>query len=694
MFAKFFILSIITFLSSITAQVFAQSPTAAAMRFNIFVKGDVTLTSSETEGPVAVGGDLTTHQYQISFDKNHRVFTVNNASIGLAVRGGIKLNSGSLSVNGDNYVKIGVPTPSSSSLTKLKTWYLDNNNAASTIRITEASSSYSSTPNITINANKNTWTPNVSETVNPVFENVFGTGENQIDIDGAFVTMVKRSGHLAALKDNLSIRDQNGNIMPSAPLGPYLDPSVIGNNPKIVVDPNKINVLTVSAAVWEAIKNSNIEKMPSGLSLGSKEYTGNFGLIINIVGVPAFAAKKGNSTINFPSFGGLGDSQASYVIYNFPDATETVTVGGNAQITGTIFTPQANLIKGNNGNINGQIIAKSFVHTSDEVHFWPFLVSIPEPADDKISVAAEAKCLKNAPWLEYTVTPNYDTKGKTATIEWINGEGQVVKEDKNQPLTGRILFPGATVDGAGVGNGYPGWEYVGSKWIPVSDLISTIRLNGAKIRVTVSPTQAIDITYPMGSATCLTSPPPTPSTPLPVTLSSFTAKNENCNVQLKWKVTEAKSFSHFVVQRSTDARTFVSLSTIPFNSASAEYSYTDTPFSAETAPVKKYYYRLAQVDIDESTEYSVIRSVDASQCDSRLTVDFYPNPTQNELNVRSGSPLKRIAIFTLGGKQISQFSPVGNQTEVKVNVQDFEKGIYIVHVVSEAGRYSSKIMKN
>jgi choice-of-anchor A domain-containing protein len=98
----------------------AQSPTSAAQRFNIFVKGDATLSSNETEGPIAIGGNLTSNQYQISFDKQHGVFFVGGASIGLAIRGGVKLNSGSLMVNGDNYIKIGNCSPSDASATTLK----------------------------------------------------------------------------------------------------------------------------------------------------------------------------------------------------------------------------------------------------------------------------------------------------------------------------------------------------------------------------------------------------------------------------------------------------------------------------------------------------------------------------------------------------------------------------------------------
>ena len=673
----------------------AQSPTSAAKRFNIFVKGDATFTSNETEGPVAIGGNLTTNQYQISFNKNHGVFFVGGASIGLAVRGGVKLNSGSLTVNGDNYVKIGQCAPSDeNAASPLRIWYKDNNNAESTIRITGSTAGYSDTPNITINANVNTWSPKVGDNENPICENVFGTGSNQIDIDGAFTTFMKRSNQLKEMKDNLAIRDQNGNIITGMETGPYLDPSKIGNNPKIIVDPNAINVLTVSAAVWDKIGNTNIERIPQGPQLGDGSYTGPFALIINIVDFPTFAAPKGNNPIiNFPSVGGLSDPQGSYVIYNFPDATDKLVLGGNTPIHGTIFAPCANLIKENNGNINGQIIAKSFVHTRDEVHFWPFLPSIPEPIDKAIEVTVVSKCINNAPWLEYTITPNYPSSGETAKIEWLNSENNVIQEDNERPLTGSILFPGAAVDEKGAGIAWPGWEKDGEKWVQVTDRYSSILDDGAKVRITVTPWKVVEVTYPASTSDgkCFTSPPPSGS--LPVTLASFTAKNENCDVQLQWTVTEAKDFSHFVVQRSTDAKNFVSLNRIDYSANLSVYAYNDAPYSREIAPSKNYYYRLQQVDTDETFEYSAIRSVESGACDARLSVDFYPNPTQEEVTVKSYSPVKKLEILTLSGKQVYVTMPNNAQTELKVNVQAFATGMYIVNIINTEGKYSSKIVK-
>jgi len=667
----------------------AQSPTSAAMNFNVFVKGDATLKSHESEGPMAIGGNVTTNGYNISFESRLGVYKVNNASIALAVRGGVKLDNGSLQVNGNNYVKIGQCAPSDSKLTNLKIWYKDNNNAVSNIYITPSGSNYASTPNININANINMFTNN--NVPNEVCDNtVFGTGTGQIDVDGAFTKLISRSEQLATLKDNLPILDQNGNVKSNAPMGPYLTTSVIDNNPKIVVDPGKINVLTVSAEVWNSIQNSNIVGIPQGFQAGETKYTGPFGLIINIVDFSAFASKAGN-TIRFPQFGGLASSQGSYVVYNFPDATETVTLSGSTEINGTILAPKANVVKNGSNNINGQVIAKSFEHNGGEIHFFPLLASVPEPVVKKITVAAESKCIKNAPYLTYAVTANFSTTGESARIEWINSAGKVIHENNSQPLTGNILFPGASVSNEGTGVAWPGWAQQGTKWVKVDDMFSSILDPGAKIRVTVSTSETIAISYPVSTSTCNASPV---SGPLPVTLASFTAEKADCNVQLKWKISESKNFSHFVVQRSSDAKNYTSLSRINYVDGVKDYSYNDAPFSAENvAPSKSFYYRLQQVDVDQSTDYSSIKSVEAGQCDARLSVDFYPNPTQDEINVKSFSPIKMMEIITAGGKRVYQVLPAANQTDYKVNVQGFAQGLYIVNVVNSEGKYTSKMLK-
>ena len=658
------------------------------MNFNIFSKGDVTLSNHETEGPVAVGGNLTTGQYQISFDSKIGNYHMNGTSIALAVKGSVKLAGGSLAINGNNYVKIGNCQTQDPSYNSLKVWYRDQNNAASNIRITNSTSGYDASPNININANINTFKPAIDVNVNGVCQNVFGAGDNQIDVDGAFTKLKMRSSQLAALIDNLPIRDQNGNINNNAAVGPYRNSSVIGNNPKIIVDPSTINVLTVSAEVWDGIGNINMEKVPQGFQPGTTSYNAPFALIINIVDFDSFASRKGNSTMRMPQIGGLASGQGGLVIFNFVDARQTVTLLGNTEINGTILAPHANLIKQGSNNINGQVIAQSLVHSGGEIHFYPFLPSIAEPPVEP-TISAEPKCIDNAPYVSYSVTGPLSRSTTSATIEWINGDGDVISKNEDQPLAGEILFPGAEVTSEGESIAYPGWQKNKGHWEPLNDENATILNPGAKIRITAGATETVGITYPASTSACRTAP----TTSLPVTISGFVATKVDCDVQLKWKVTEAKNFSHFVVERSADARNFVALGQVKFVESGSEFRYTDSPFSTENTPSKFYYYRLLQVDLDGTTEYSSVRSIATGTCDNRLAVDFYPNPTQDELNVKSYSPVQSVEIVSAGGKKVLLTVPGPNQTDVKVNVEELVEGIYIVNIVNGEGKHSSKILK-
>ncbi|MFX9097341.1 choice-of-anchor A family protein, partial [Acinetobacter baumannii] len=75
--------------------------------FNIFLKNGAKLVTNETEGPIALGGDLeVAGNYQVNIH-NNGTFTAGNIPIGLLIGGKVILTSGSLQVNSGRYVKIG-----------------------------------------------------------------------------------------------------------------------------------------------------------------------------------------------------------------------------------------------------------------------------------------------------------------------------------------------------------------------------------------------------------------------------------------------------------------------------------------------------------------------------------------------------------------------------------------------------------
>lgn len=676
---------LLSLLTAFSQSVSAQSPTAAAMNFNVFVSGDATLTKTHNHGAIAVGGNLyVSGGYEISDKSASGSYKVMGVPVVLAVKGGVVLSS-ELKINNTRYAKIG----NCANPTSLTAWYNNGN-----IKVT--SGSYDSNPAIVINSNANAWNPPVSNMNNPICENVFGTATGQINMDAAFTELNKQSNHLANLSNNFVLGDQNGN--PISATGPYTSTNGLDKKPKVRLtsdQANKINIITFSAAVWEYFDEVNIENLPNGAGEGAELPNKNFGIIINITGVKNYLTTKGNSTLKFPRLNIGGESKSGYVLYNFPDADNSFTLGG-AEIYGSILAPKATLTKNPSANLSGQVIAKSFTHNGDEHHYFTFQSTTPPPTVEKeIAVVATSKCVNDAAILEYTVTPNFDASGQKVTIEWLNSEEEIIWTDANKPLSGKILFPGSDTTAQGKGKAWPGYILNNGKWeINPSDEKASLRLNGAQVRITLPPSQTVSITFPASTATCFTTPPPTNDQPLPVTISGFTAIAKDCQVNLKWQVTEATNFSHFVVQRSTDGQNFTSLSKVNFNVNQKEYTYTDTPSKIDGAVRNIFYYRLQEVDLNGITDNSVMRSATTSNCTGgELSINYYPNPTVQGINLTSLTAISRVEIYTLTGQNIYNYLPTSAITQLEIDLKNFAPGIYVMNVLNAQGRQVAKIIK-
>lgn len=120
-----------------------------------------------------------------------------------------------------------------------------------------------------------------------------------------------------------------------------------------------------------------------------------------------------------------------------------------------------------------------------------------------IVIDASAVCIQDAPWVEWDITPVNFTPTNLATVEWIDANGDVVRTDTNQPLTGgRLLWPDAAVDGTDTGVAWPGWEFTGGVWVEVP---STVRPE-VTVRISVNPTAQVTLTYPPATPDCAVSP--------------------------------------------------------------------------------------------------------------------------------------------------------------------------------------------
>lgn len=124
---------------------------------------------------------------------------------------------------------------------------------------------------------------------------------------------------------------------------------------------------------------------------------------------------------------------------------------------------------------------------------------------------AESFCSDDAPYLRWEGQA-IGSGTPALTIRFIasDGSGDVLEEFTNQPLTGELLWPGAAVDGAGNGIGWPGWEQdADGNWFEVPTRLRP----EVELEFQLNPTVSRTVSYPInvaasgGAPACLTEPP-------------------------------------------------------------------------------------------------------------------------------------------------------------------------------------------
>ncbi len=307
------------------------NPLAPTQEFNVFLENGATLITNETEGPIAMGGNLTfgnNNNYQVAIHSAGS-FRVNNIPVGLLINGRVFYNSGNqIQVNNGN-VKIGNGTGST-------VWYRDNNNAATNIQIT--SGNFNANPRIHLNNNANTLATSAS--ANPIIQG------GLVNFSDAFSALRANATTLSNCANNATLTNPNGGAIGNTNLP---------NQVKINLN-NGVNVLNVSGTDLNNVSVFTFNNKPNANRI----------LVVNVNAPGTFNWNVWNQA-------GIGGSDASYVIYNFYNTT-TLNINGNNNIWGTVFAPSADIVKTvNQSNIDGQVVGKSFMQSGGEVHYYRFL---------------------------------------------------------------------------------------------------------------------------------------------------------------------------------------------------------------------------------------------------------------------------------------------------------------------------------
>ena len=122
-----------------------------------------------------------------------------------------------------------------------------------------------------------------------------------------------------------------------------------------------------------------------------------------------------------------------------------------------------------------------------------------------MTVTATAICVNDVPYIDYVVTPTNFTPVNGVTIAWANTQNNVITTMTNLALSGRVLWPGAVVDGNGKGIDWPGWVFENNKWIQAADGFESLRPT-VNLTISVNPSQTITVNYPPSDPFCTARP--------------------------------------------------------------------------------------------------------------------------------------------------------------------------------------------
>jgi LPXTG-motif cell wall-anchored protein len=127
-------------------------------------------------------------------------------------------------------------------------------------------------------------------------------------------------------------------------------------------------------------------------------------------------------------------------------------------------------------------------------------------------------CEGNFPFINYSVTGDVDVERDAATIVISDVNGNVVQTLVGQPLSGRVIWPGASVNPPD----WPGWVLEGGVWVedPTDDVLREDLI----FTVSVNPEASETVAYPPATSACADPPDGTPTTPAPTTAPPTTTR--------------------------------------------------------------------------------------------------------------------------------------------------------------------------
>jgi Concanavalin A-like lectin/glucanases superfamily len=166
-------------------------------------------------------------------------------------------------------------------------------------------------------------------------------------------------------------------------------------------------------------------------------------------------------------------------------------------------------------------------------------------------------------------------------------------------------------------------------------------------------------------------------TPLPITLTKFTAVRQGSEALLQWQTGVEENTRNFVIERSPDGSLYTAIGTVAAagnSTRTLNYSFTDL-----TPEKNADYYRLKQTDLDNHFTYSPVKVILFPSA-GRLVWYATGNKTV-QVNLQQGNN-ERYSLTDLDGHVLREGQLSGGKTDIS----GYPAGLYIIQVMTGTGQ--------
>jgi choice-of-anchor A domain-containing protein len=325
-----------------------DNPMEGNLGFGTIVEQDALLGGTETEGTVAIGGNLT-------FGPGYSVMTHPTGTYrapgeseptALLVGGRILMSDsapdGVLRVENNGYVHV-------QDATGIKALGAGGNAASLNTEVVESAAAYGSTARVQLTTRES--------------PSRLGLPASPIDFGVLFTAYRQRALDIAACSDDVALTNAAG--MPLAQQTGFAP----GTSAYVTLTPHRTNVLHLTGQDVDDLAGLTFRTAPSA------------GTPFVVVVDPA----AGAYSWHIPNLAGVSGAQAPYMLWDFPAATDITLAAGGSPV-GTIFAPNAHLTDLDPAGIEGDIAVRSFwagppgaggrYTDAGQIHDFPFAAQL------------------------------------------------------------------------------------------------------------------------------------------------------------------------------------------------------------------------------------------------------------------------------------------------------------------------------